>query len=265
MTALEKTVVPRQADPGTAPGAPLRRTSKPSLSRLTLVELRKLADTRAGLWLLIIIVLASVATTVIMLTAAADDEQTFAGFFTFAQLPAGVLLPVLGILSMTSEWTQRTALGTFTLVPQRGRVVAAKLSAAVLIAVIAAASGFVFAAAGNMIAGGSWSISWQLVAQCIALQVVWVLMGSAFGALLMNSPLAIVMFFALPMVWTILGETIRSLRSAAGWLDINTTTTPLTEAGMTGGEWARLAVSAAVWVLLPLVLGTVRVLRREVS
>ena len=36
-------------------------------------------------------------------------------------------------------------------------------------------------------------------------------------------------------------------------------------AGMTGGDWARLGVSAAVWVLLPLLLGTVRVLRREVS
>jgi ABC-2 type transport system permease protein len=265
MTALEKTVVPRQADPGTAPGAPLRRTSKPSLSRLTLVELRKLADTRAGLWLLIIIVLASVATTVIMLTAAADDEQTFAGFFTFAQLPAGVLLPVLGILSMTSEWTQRTALGTFTLVPQRGRVVAAKLSAAVLIAVIAAASGFVFAAAGNMIAGGSWSISWQLVAQCVALQVVWVLMGSAFGALLMNSPLAIVLYLVMPTLWSVLGEMVSWLRRAAGWLDINLTSMPLSEPGMTADQWARFGVAALVWVALPLALGTVRVLRREVS
>jgi hypothetical protein len=94
---------------------------------------------------------------------------------------------------------------------------------------------------------------------------MYVLMGSAFGALLMNSPLAIVTFFALPMVWTILGETIRSLRTAAGWLDINTTTGPLTDGAMTGGQWARLGVSAAVWVLVPLIAGTVRMLRREVS
>ena len=54
MTTVE-TTAPRQADPGSAPGAPLRRTSRPSLSRLTLIELRKLADTRAGMWLLIVI------------------------------------------------------------------------------------------------------------------------------------------------------------------------------------------------------------------
>jgi ABC-2 type transport system permease protein len=265
MTTVETTTA-RPAG-GTAPDAAQHRTARLPLSRLTLVELRKLADTRAGLWLLIVIGLAAVATTLILLFAAPDEEQTFAGFFTFAQLPAGVLLPVLGILSMTGEWTQRTALTTFALVPQRGRVVTAKLAAAVLIAIIAAISGFAFAAAGNLVAGGSWSITWQLVAQCVVLQVVWVLMGSAFGALLMNTPLAIVLFFALPMVWTILGETIRSLRTAASWLDLNTTTIPLTEStgGLTSGQWGRFAVSAAVWVLLPLVLGAVRVLRREVS
>jgi hypothetical protein len=99
----------------------------------------------------------------------------------------------------------------------------------------------------------------------VALQVLYVLMGSAFGALLMNSPVAIVTFFALPTVWTILGETIKALRTAAGWLDINQTTAPLTTDAMTSGQWGRLGVSAAVWVLLPLIAGTVRVLRREVS
>jgi hypothetical protein len=34
---------------------------------------------------------------------------------------------------------------------------------------------------------------------------------------------------------------------------------------MTSGEYARLAVSSLVWVALPLVLGSVRILRREVA
>jgi ABC-2 type transport system permease protein len=268
MTAVQTPA--RQAGPGPAVGHPGARTEKVPLGRLTVVELRKLADTRAGLWLLIVIGLAAAGTAAILLFAAPDGEQTFAAFFTFAQLPAGVLLPVLGILSMTSEWTQRTALTTFALVPQRGRVITAKLAAAVLIAMLAAVSTYVFAAAGNLIAlgmggDGSWTLSWQLILQCLVLQVMYVLMGSAFGALLMNSPLAIVTFFALPMVWTILGETVRSLHTAAGWLDINTTTVPLTEASMTAGQWGRLGVSAAVWVLVPLVAGTIRVFRREVA
>lgn len=268
MTAVQSP--PRETPTGGAAAEAARRAPAVPLTRLVLVELRKLADTRSGMWLLIVIALASVATGLILLLAAPDDEQTFTAFFAFGQLPAGILLPVLGILSQTSEWSQRTALTTFTLVPRRGRVITAKLVAAVLIAVAAALSALAFAAAFNLIAiaaggDGAWTMTWQLIVQCLALQVLYVLMGSAFGALLMNSPLAIVGFFALPMVWTVLGETVRSLRTAAGWLDINLTTVPLTEDPMTAGQWGRLGVSVAVWVLLPLILGTVRVLRREVA
>lgn len=260
----------RQSGPVAASGDTVRRTDGVSLARLTLVELRKLADTRAGLWLLIVIGLAAAATGAILLLAAPDQEQTFREFFVFAQLPPVLLLPVLGILSMTGEWSQRTALTTFALVPRRGRVIAAKLAAAVLIAVLATAASALFAVLGNALAvatggDGSWSIPWQIMAQCLVLQVLFALMGSAFGALLMNSPLAIVLYFALPTVWTILTESIRALRTPATWLDINVTTLPMTETAMTAGQWGRLGVSVAVWVLLPLALGTARVLRREVS
>ncbi|MEU7901729.1 ABC transporter permease [Actinoplanes sp. NPDC049118] len=266
MTAVQ------QAPAGAADVAPERdggRTGIP-LRRLTQVELRKLADTRAGLWLLIVIGLAAAATAAIMIFAAPDAEQTFQGFLSFGLVPASVLLPVLGILSMTSEWSQRTALTTFTLEPRRGRVVAAKLIAAVLIAVATTAAAAALSAAGNLIAigtggDGDWHIEAALVGQLLVNQLVFVLMGSAFGALLMNSPLAIVLYFAIPTVWSVLGEMVRWLRTAAGWIDINLTSVPLSEPGMTGEQWARFGVAALVWVALPLALGTVRVLRREVS
>lgn len=242
----------------------------PGMGRLTRVELRKLADTRAGLWMLISIALATVGTSVVLLGWAPDEEQNLEGFFAFALLPTAILLPVLGILSMTAEWSQRTALTTFALVPARERVITAKLIAGTLIAIVSTAAMMVIAAAANLLAGalgadGSWDISGSLIGQVVALQIILVLMGLAFGALLLNSPLAIVLYLALPMVWTILGSTIAALRDAAGWLDINTTTAAMGEPGMTGDEWARVGVSAAVWVLLPLVLGIVRVLRREVN
>jgi len=42
----------------------------------------------------------------------------------------------VGILLVTSEWSQRASLITFTLVPHRSRVLAAKLLAGVSLAVI---------------------------------------------------------------------------------------------------------------------------------
>jgi ABC-2 type transport system permease protein len=238
--------------------------------RLTLVELRKLADTRAGMWLLIVIGLATVATSAVLLGWADDSEITFTALYTFGLMPSAVLLPVLGILSVTSEWSQRTALATFTLVPARARVLLAKAAAGTLIALAATAATAVLAAAANTIApalggAGSWSLDPSLIWQSLLLQVVLVLMGNAFGALLLNTPLAIVVYFALPTVWSILGGSIRALADASKWLDLNVTTQAMTEPDMTSGEWARLAVSAGVWVVLPLVLGAMRVLRREVS
>ena len=240
------------------------------VSQLTVVELRKLADTRAGLWLLIVIGLATVATSAVQLGWAPDAEQTFSGFFVFGLLPSAVLLPVLGILSVTSEWSQRTALTTFTLVPARGRVLVAKLAAGSLIAIGATAATAALAAVANLIAGplggdASWTLDSSLVWQSLLLQVIFVLMGIGFGALLMNTPLAIVIYFALPTLWSVLGGTIRGLRTAAEWLDLNVASEALMEPDATGGEWARLAVSAGVWVVLPLLLGTWRVLHREVS
>lgn len=268
MTAVQS---PSTSPAGAAVGAGRSRTYEGvSLIRLTRVELRKLADTRAGLWLLIVIGLAAAGTAVIMITASPNEDQTFRDLFSFGLLPTSVLLPVLGVLSMTSEWSQRTALGTFTLTPARGRIILAKLAAAVLIAIAATAAAAALSAAANVVAlgtggDGSWHITADQVGRLLLNQVVFVLMGSAFGALLMNSPLAIVLYFAIPTAWTVLGAMVKWLGTAAKWLDINMTSVPLSEPSMTAGEWGRLGVACALWVALPLVLGTVRVLRREVS
>ena len=60
-----------------------------------------------------------------------------------------LLLPIVGILLVTSEWSQRTAQVTFTLVPRRGRVLAAKVSASVVLALVAFALALVLAVAGH--------------------------------------------------------------------------------------------------------------------
>lgn len=49
----------------------------------------------------------------------------------------GIFLPVIGIIAVTGEWSQRTALTTFTLVPRRWRIVVAKIVALALPALLA--------------------------------------------------------------------------------------------------------------------------------
>ncbi|NES15177.1 MULTISPECIES: ABC transporter permease [Micromonospora] len=255
----------------TAPAVETRRPGTgPSAARLTGVELRKLADTRAGRWLLITIGLVAAGIVTVQVFVLKDAEQTFTAFFTPSLFPVGLLLPVLGILSVTGEWSQRTALTTFALVPRRHRVVAAKLAAVVLAALASVLVSLAVAAVGTLAAratggAGTWTFDWHLLPYAAVFQVANVLMGVGFGLLLLNTPLAIVTYLLLPTVWSILSAMIEALHGPARWLDTSITMQPLLGADVTAGQWGRLAVSLLVWLVLPLVAGLVRTLRREVS
>ncbi|MEV6813688.1 ABC transporter permease, partial [Micromonospora sp. NPDC051296] len=206
----------------------------------------------------------------LQLVYAPDAEQTFVNFFVPSLLPVGLLLPVLGILSITSEWSQRTALTTFALVPQRERVIAAKLVAVVLAALASVLASLTLATVATLIAdatggAGSWRVEGSLILHAAVLQVANVLLGAGFGLLLLHTPLAIVANLVLPIAWSIVGELVRPLNRAAEWLDTGRTMEPLFGAEMTAGQWGRLGVSLLVWLGVPLLAGLVRTMRREVA
>jgi hypothetical protein len=95
--------------------------------------------------------------------------------------------------------------------------------------------------------------------------VVFMVMGCAFGAMLMSTPLAVAGYFVLPTMWTVLSGMLPDLAPVAAWLDTAVTTAPLSEAALSGEQWVRLAVSVAVWVALPLAAGWLRLRRQEIS
>jgi ABC-2 type transport system permease protein len=242
--------------------APLAR---PSLSRLTAVELRKMTDTRAGLWLLVLVALGAIAGVVTTLLAGHDTDHTMARFFTVCGLAPAIFLPVVGILAVTGEWTQRTALTTFTLVPERGRVVAAKLLAGCALALAAVLVCLVVAATGNAIAGGHWNLDAARLAGGTAYMLISMLAGLALGLLLMQSAPAIVTYFVVPTAVGIFVETVPSLKGPSQWFELGQATAPLGDASMAGGDWPRLAVAVTIWIGLPLAAGLLRLRRRELS
>ena len=115
----DRSVPEQTVDLSATPGIPL--------TRLVRVELRKMADTRSGKWLLIGIGVITLAVIGIFYVTADPADRTFFNFMAATNGPQGLLLPVLGILLVTSEWTQRTALVSFTLTPVRSRVLLAKV------------------------------------------------------------------------------------------------------------------------------------------
>lgn len=241
-------------------------------ARLLRVELRKTVDTRSGRWLLSAIGLITVLVIGVYLFAADAEDLTFRNLVGVTSTPQSLLLPVLAILTVTTEWTQRTGLVTFTVEPRRSRVALAKLAAVVALGLLAVAVAMTVAALANVLGStlmdgaGSWDLELANGRDLVLMQVVAVLQGFAFGMLLMSTPAAIVAYYVLPLLWSTAFTLVGALRDAAPWVDLNTAIAPLYGGGsLSGDDWAHVAVAGSLWVLLPLGLGLLRLLRREVT
>ena len=238
------------------------------MRRLTMVELRKSVDTRAGLWLLLAIGGLSLLAACLRAFLGDAGAQSLTEMFQVAGIAPAILLPIVGILAVTSEWSQRTALTTFVLVPQRWRVMSAKVLAALgigaLSVLVCLAAALVAAAVSG--APGGWEFDLRTALYQALTQMLGILGGTAFGMLFLSSPVAIVAVFALPTAWGITAELVKVLNDAAHWLDTSRTFAPLDDtAALTGQEWAQLAVSVGAWTLLPLAVGAWRVLHKEIA
>jgi ABC-2 type transport system permease protein len=253
------------------PAAEVAATQRVPMARLVKVELRKMIDTRAGLWLAIAMGLLTAAAVVLTLIFAPSEELTFGGLVAMTLTPQAFLLPVLGILLVTSEWGQRTALVTFTLEPSRTRVVLAKLAGALLLGLAVVAVGIAVAAVGNVVGTtvrdgtGAWSFGTQGMAYVILLQISAILQGLGFGLLVRNSAAAVVLYFVLPTAFSIVFTVVESLREVAPWIDLGTAQAPLLDFNhaLTGEQWAQVGVTALTWIALPMAIGYVRLLRTE--
>jgi ABC-2 type transport system permease protein len=241
---------------------------RPNLARLTAVELRKMVDTRAGFWLQVVSVALAVLVVVLVCIFGDARDQTLRTLLAGAVAPMGVLLPVVGILLVTSEWSQRTAMITFTLVPHRSRVLVAKLAAGTSLAIAAVVLCLVIAALGTAIAAPgvehTWSLPVGFLGQTTVYVVTAMVMGVGFGAVLLNSAPAIVLYYVLPIAWSILGS-ISALTGVARWLDPSRSLSPLTDHLMSATEWARTGTSLALWMLVPVLAGLWRITRSEVQ
>jgi hypothetical protein len=244
---------------------------------VTAVETRKMFDTRSGFWLMASIVISAVLATTAVILFAPDNELTYSTFGTAIGFPMAALLPVIAILSVTSEWSQRSGLTTFTLVPHRSRVILAKAIAAVAMGVVSMLLALAIGALGNLVGTAItgtpvvWNIAWVDVGSIIVGNVLGLLSGFMLGVLIRNSPGAISTYFGfsflLPPVLGLLATSQQWFRDARPWVDISFAQTPLFmfNGSITGEQWANIAVTGVVWLAIPLVVGVRLVLRSEVK
>ena len=272
MTTLTTTTV---AEPEVAAPRTRRDLAPIPMSRVIAVELRKMFDTRSGFWLLASIGILAVVATGATILFAPDASQTYEAFASAVGFPMAVLLPMIAILSVTSEWSQRSGLTTFTLVPSRSRVIAAKAICAIGVGVVSMFVALGIGALGNVVgtaisgAPTVWDVGATEFAKIVLATVLGMLIGFMLGVLVRNSPGAIVGYFVysllLPTVFGMLAAYQDWFRDLQPWVDFNFAQTRLYDTTMTGEYWAQLGVSSLIWLVLPMAIGLMLLRRSEVK
>ena len=253
---------PRTLGIDAAPSAP----GPIPFSRLVRVEWAKATDTRAARWLLALVALSTAGMMLVPVLVPTTFDQTYASYLSVVAVGLAILLPVVAILMITGEWTQRSVMTTFTQEPRRIRVVNAKLAASMVLGGGGAVFGGVVTAAGLVLAAASGrALEANLTVGAITGYLLFVLLnvlnGVALGALLQSSATAIAACFALPAAFALLG-TASTLVS--DWIDMSTPWNWVLE-----NDWAghvpQISFSIVFWVAVPLAAGVVRTIRRDVG
>ena len=245
-------------------------------TRLIKVELRKMFDTRSGFWMLVSIAALSVIATGAVIIFAPDVDIRYQNFATAIGFPMSVILPMIAILGVTSEWSQRSGLTSFTLVPSRGRVIGAKAIATVLVGLASMVIAFAIGALGNLLGSAIvgvdtvWDISLVGAAQIVLGDLVGMAIGFTLGVVLRNSAAAIVGYFVVSLVLPGILGLLASLRDwfadAQPWVDWNYTQVTLFEGDTnTAREWAMLGSTTMIWIVVPLIIGLLFLRRSEVK
>jgi ABC-2 type transport system permease protein len=261
----------------TTEAAPVRRSARSiPTARLVRVELRKMFDTRSGFWMLVSIGVLSVVAAASVLVFAPDRDVTYGTFTRAIGFPMSVILPMIAILGVTSEWSQRSGLTTFTLLPSRARVIGAKALATVLVGVgfvaVAFAVGAVGNVAGSALAGVDtvWDVSLSTAPQILLGNLVGMAIGFTLGVVMRASAPAIVGYFVVSLVMPGILELLALVREwfldVQPWIDWNYTQVQLFDgATNTGEEWAMLGSTTTIWIVVPLVVGLLSLRRAEVK
>ncbi len=185
-----------------------------------------------------------------------------------------MLLPIVGVLAATSEWSQRTALVTFTLEPRRTRVGLAKVVGAIgsglalLVVTVGLAALAHLLVVAFRDAGPAWDVSVRAVLYLALSVVLFMAQGVGFGLLLRSTPAAIVTLLLAPTLFGVVGGLVPGMADVLPWIDLGTAGEPLlfgSASALDGQGWAQLGTATLIWVVAPLAGGLWRTARSEIS
>src|SRR5690606_27431382 len=110
-----------------------------------------------------------------------------------------------------------------------------------------------------------WNAELAAVAGWALTLMIFTVSGVALGALLLNGPAAIVIHLTSTIVWNTVALLSPTGETLAAWLALNRPSAPPAPGELTAAALAPLAASVALWSVVPLALGTLRLSRKEIK
>jgi hypothetical protein len=137
----------------------------------------------------------------------------------------------------------------------------------VTVGVVSVLLAFAVGALGNLVGaavtgtGLVWNVTlteclYYVLGNVLSLMIVFML-----GVLIRASAAAIAIYFVywflLPTIFGLLATSVAWFRDVQPWVDFSTRKAPLFsfEGAMTGEQWANIAVTGLIWLLVPLTVG----------
>ncbi len=242
-----------------AAGSLARRTA-PSFPALTGLEIRKTLSTRSGRTVAGLAALVGPLGVLLATMTSGGGVAAAMALGIMGMLIALVLL-ALGVLSTAGEWTHRSVQTTYLLVPQRGRVLAAKAVAMALLGLVLASVGVGLAvgALALFTTGVSWVAAGQAVTAVIASGAAFAVIGAGIGAAVGNSAAAmtgtyLTVLGVLPVLNSVKPEIAERLDPASSIVTL----------AQHGAATTPIAVIAG-WVIVSTIAGILVTRRRAVA
>jgi ABC-2 type transport system permease protein len=242
-----------------ATAVPARRTG-PSFATLTGLEIRKSLSTRSGKSVAALAVLVG-PLGILLATLTSGGGVVVAMALGIMGMLIALVLLALGVLSTAGEWSHKTVETTYLLVPQRGRVQAAKAAAMGLLGLVLAALGVALAV--GALAAFTPDVAWTGLAQAVVAVVAsgaaFAVIGAGIGSVFGNPAAAMTTAYltilgVLPVLQSVKPEISEKLDPAAS----------ITTLAQDGASATPILVISG-WVVLSTVVGALITRRRSVS
>lgn len=240
------------------------------------LDIRQFLDTRGGTAAVIvtIAVTAGLAALVGLIQPAIipDSAVTFSGPAIAATFGLWIMMPILAVLFIASDWSNGSIQTTFLQRPARGGVLVSKIIAAVVVGAVVCGVGVLAAwgatAVGGLIGdhGASYDGAGDTILSLVTSSAGALAFGVAVAVLLQGTALAIVASLALPFVISLVSPFVTGF--APQWaqdlfslIDLNTAT-----ANLASGDFTLLnGVCVVLLIVVPFVFGVIRWSRREIN